>query len=207
MAQVDIENTAIVDVVHPTMSWGAVIAGWLVAVGIAFLMYVAGLAMGFSAFDANDAETTAKGIGIGTCIWLVLTWVVSLFAGGMFASWFDGRDDDTTGAMHGVTVWGLSIAASGLLLALGMGGAIGGGAGMMGAAGAMHGHATHRGARSMQDTGFLQAELMQRVRQAGRRVQPWPLPSAHRALTWARCRPCLHALILHDGWIRARPMQ
>lgn len=172
MAQVDIESTAIVDVVHPTMHWGAIIAGWLVAVGIAFMMYVAGLAMGFSAFDPHHAEATAKGIGMGTCAWLVLTWVVSLLIGGMFASWFDGRDDQTIGAMHGVTVWGLSIAASGLLLALGIGGAIGSGANLVtGAAGGMHGRVmAHPGDRGMGgDAGtLLQAQLMQQVRQTGR---------------------------------------
>lgn len=173
MAQVDVERTTIVDEVHAGMSWGAIIAGWLVAVGIAFLMYVAGLAMGFSAFDPYDADTTAKGIGTGTCAWLVVTWVVSLLIGGMFASWFDGRDDQTTGMMHGVTVWGLSIAASGLLLALGIGGAIGSGANLVsGAAGGMHGRAmaAHHGMRNAGDgddaTTLLQAQLMQRTRQA-----------------------------------------
>jgi hypothetical protein len=171
MAQVDIERTTTVDVVYPGMNWGAIIAGWLVAVGIAFLMYVAGLAMGFSAFDPYDAQATAKGIGVGTCAWLVLTWVVSLFIGSMFASWFDSREDQTTGVMHGVTVWGLSIAASGLLLALGIGGAIGSGANLVSgaAAGGMHGHAMgQHGDRGMDDAStLLQAQLMQRIRQSG----------------------------------------
>lgn len=171
MAQVDIERTAVVDVVYPGMNWGAIIAGWLVAVGIAFLMYVAGLAMGFSAFDPYDAQTTAKGIGVGTCAWLVLTWVVSLLIGSMFASWFDSRDDETTGVMHGVTVWGLSIAASGLLLALGIGGAIGSGANLVSGAtaGGMHSRVMgNHGDRGMDNAGtLLQAQLMQRIRQSG----------------------------------------
>jgi hypothetical protein len=170
MAEVDIERTTILDVTPSGMSWGAIIAGWVVAVGIAFLMYVAGLAMGFSAFDPYDADATAKGIGVGTCVWLVLTWIVSLLLGGMFASWFDGRDDETTGVMHGVTVWGLSIAASGLLLALGIGGAIGNGANLVsGAAGGMHGPAmTRHGGRGMDDSvSLLQAQLQQRIRQTG----------------------------------------
>lgn len=172
MAQVDVERTTILEGPHAGMSWGAIVAGWLVAVGIAFLMYVAGLAMGFSAFDPYDADATAKGIALGTCAWLILTWIVSLLIGGMFASWFDGRDDQTTGVMHGVTVWGLSIAASGLLLALGIGGAIGSGANLVsGATGGMHGPAMSRhGGRSAGDSyavTLLQAQLMQRTRQAG----------------------------------------
>src|ERR1700687_4555819 len=105
---------------HPTIRWGAIFGGWLVATGIASLMYVAGLALGFTAFDPYNAEATAKGIGMGTAIWVVLTWAVALFLGGMFASWFDGRADQTVGSLHGVAVWGLSIAASGLLLAVGL---------------------------------------------------------------------------------------
>lgn len=116
----------------PRMRWGAIIGGWLVATGIASMLYVAGLALGFSAFDPNNAEATAKGIGMGTAGWMILTWTVSLFLGGMFASWFDGRSDPTMGALHGVTVWGLSIAASGLVLALGLAQALQGGAALAG---------------------------------------------------------------------------
>jgi hypothetical protein len=105
---------------HPTMKFRAVIAGWLVATGVAGLLYVAGLALGFSSFDAWHAAGSAKGIGIGTAIWLVISWVAALFLGGMFASWFDGRNDDTMGALHGVTVWGLSVTTTALWVALGL---------------------------------------------------------------------------------------
>jgi hypothetical protein len=162
MAQVEIERTEIVELAQPSMNWGAIIAGWLVAVGVAFLMYVGGLAMGFSAFDPYDAEATAKGIGVGTALWMIVTWIVALLLGGMFASWFDSRDDRNMGVMHGITVWGLSVAASGLLLALGMGGAIGSGARLGVHARMAHGQQAGADARVA-----LQAQLMQRVRQAG----------------------------------------
>ena len=98
--------------VHPYASvrWSAIIGGWIVATGVATLMYVAGLAFGFSVFDPYNAAPSAKGVGIGTAIWIVLTWMVSLFLGGMFASWFDGKADQTVGTLHGVGVWGLAIA-------------------------------------------------------------------------------------------------
>lgn len=127
--QVDLET-------QPLMRWGAIFGGWLVATGIASVFYVGGLALGFSAFDPNNSDVVAKGVGTGAAVWVVLTWAVSLFLGGMFASWFDGRSDQTVGALHGVTVWGLSVTASGLLLALGMSQVFQGGAAMAGAAGA-----------------------------------------------------------------------
>jgi hypothetical protein len=129
------QGTTAVDTVatdHPRMSWGAIIAGWLVATGVAGLLYVAGLALGFAAIDMHDTDATAKGIGIGTALWFVLTWVTALLLGGMFASWFDGRADETEGSMHGVAVWGLSVTTTALWLALGFAHAMHGGAAMGG---------------------------------------------------------------------------
>jgi hypothetical protein len=121
MEHIRTASTEVIDAhSHAMLRWSAIIGGWLVATGIASLMYVAGLALGFSTFDPYSAAATAKGIGMGTAIWIVLTWAVSLFLGGMFASWFDGRADQTVGSLHGITVWGLSVAASGVLLAVGL---------------------------------------------------------------------------------------
>ena len=92
-----------------TMNWGAIFGGWLVATGIASLIYVGGLAVGFDRFDPYRAAAS------GTAIWIILTWAVSSFMGGMFASWFDGNADQTVGTLHGITVWGLSVTASGLI--------------------------------------------------------------------------------------------
>ena len=165
---------------HATMRWSAIIGGWLVATGIASLMYVAGLAIGFTAFDPYNAAATAKGIGAGTAIWMVLTWAVSLFLGGMFASWFDGRADQTVGSLHGVAVWGLSIAASGLLLAVGLtqfvqgGAAILKGGAMVGATAAGMSAPPSRGAAGPMDDAIvgLQARLTQRVAQTSARNAP-----------------------------------
>src|SRR6202165_4991149 len=167
---------------HASMRWSAIIGGWLVATGIASLMYVAALVIGFTAFDPYKAAATAKGIGTGTAIWMVLTWAVSLFLGGMSESWFDGRADQTVGSLHGVTVWGLSVAASGLLLAVGLtqfvqgGAAIVKGGAMVGAAAA--GMAApplaQRGQTGPMDDAItgLQAQLTQRVAQTSARSAP-----------------------------------
>ena len=104
----------------PPLSFRSIFAGWFIATGVAALLYLAGLALGFSSFNAWDAAGSAKGIGIGTAIWMVLTWVTALFLGGMFASWFDGRNDDTIGAVHGLTVWGVSMVATAIWVAFGL---------------------------------------------------------------------------------------
>jgi hypothetical protein len=168
MASIETASTVAVDVhTHPSLRWGAVIAGWMVAGGIALLLYIAGIALGFHMFDPYDTSGTAKGLGIGTAVWMVLTWAVSLFLGGMFASWFDGRDDQTTGCLHGVTVWGLSLAMATTLLALGLSGAaVGGGALLGGSAAGMHGSDNGHGAHAIAGSDAmvrLQAQIAQRL--------------------------------------------
>jgi hypothetical protein len=165
---------------HATLRWSAIIGGWMVATGMASLMYVAGLAIGFTAFDPYNAAATAKGIGTGTAIWMVLTWAVSLFLGGMFASWFDGRADQTVGSLHGVAVWGLSMAASGLLLAVGLtqfvqgGAAILQGGAMVGASATGVSAPPSRGVAGPMDDAIigLQARVTQRVAQTTARNAP-----------------------------------
>jgi hypothetical protein len=119
---------------RPLMTWTAIIGGWLVALGIAWLFYTMGLAVGFSAFDVSDVDAVARGVGIGTIVWIVLTWVVSLFVGGLFASWTDGRADQTVGTLHGVAVWGLAISVTVLLTALGAAGVLQGTGALLGGA-------------------------------------------------------------------------
>ncbi|MGH8213432.1 MAG: hypothetical protein ACREPP_09420, partial [Rhodanobacteraceae bacterium] len=105
---------------HPVMRWGAVWAGWLLATGIAALLYAFGLAVGFSAFDPHDPATVARGVSGGAIAWMILTWAASLWLGAMFASWFDGRNDSEMGMIRGLAVWGLSLTATTLLIASGM---------------------------------------------------------------------------------------
>lgn len=113
------------------ISWTAIFSGWLVALGFAWLFYVTGVAVGFSAFDVNASEAVAKGIGIGTTIWVILTWAVSLFLGGLFASWVDARPNPTVGALHGVAVWGLASSMTLLLAAMGFTNLLQGAAGLL----------------------------------------------------------------------------
>ncbi|MGH8170761.1 MAG: hypothetical protein ACRETJ_09520 [Steroidobacteraceae bacterium] len=105
---------------HPAMRWGAIWAGWLVASGTALLLYAFGLAIGFSAVNPRDAATVTHGLSAGAFVWMILTWAAALWTGGMFASWFDGRNDTEMGVVRGLTVWGLSMAATGLTIGSGL---------------------------------------------------------------------------------------
>lgn len=105
---------------HPLMRWHGVWAGWLLATGVAAMLYAFGLAVGLSSFNFNDPAAITRGISTGTVVWMLLTWVASLWLGGMFASWFDGRNDTEMGVIRGLAVWGLSMSTTSVLIATGM---------------------------------------------------------------------------------------
>jgi hypothetical protein len=163
---------------HPLMTWLSIFGGWLVALGIAWLFYVLGLAVGFSAFDVRDAETAAKGVGLGTTLWVVLTWAISLFLGGMFASWVDGRPDQNIGALHGVAVWGLAMSVTVLLAAVGFNNLLQGGASLLRGAATVSATSTAAGGSNRGQvpgtdtplghaTGTLGAQIKRAVAQSG----------------------------------------
>ena len=160
----------------PPLSFKSIFAGWFIATGIAALLYLAGLALGFSSFNSWDAADSAKGIGIGTAIWMVLTWVTALFLGGMFASWFDGRNDDTIGAVHGLTVWGVSMVATAIWVAFGLSQAV-----------TTHGaiaslHAVHSGTGTTSAPGVpaavmvLDANIAHLITTDGKKDRRWSAP-------------------------------
>lgn len=89
------------------MSWGAIIGGAIVALGLWTLLYTFGLAVGLSSVDPNNPGSV-KASGIFTGIWGLLSPLVALFVGGMVASRGAGIVTRLGGAMHGLVMWGLT---------------------------------------------------------------------------------------------------
>ena len=115
---------------HP-LNWSAVWGGWVVATGMAWLLYVLGLAVGYSGVDASLADTAAKPWGAGMRTWLVLTWAVSLFMGSLFTSWIEGKAQPTFGLLNGIAVWGLTTTIGAILLTLGFANILQGGVSLL----------------------------------------------------------------------------
>lgn len=114
-----IETTEEIVVHHTHISWGAIFAGWLLASAIAMLLYFLGSAIGVTAINVSEGEAINKGLAVGTVAWIFTSWIVSLFLGGLFASWLHGESDTKIGTVEGMTVWGL---ASILTVVLGISG-------------------------------------------------------------------------------------
>lgn len=87
------------------ISWGAIIAGVIVAIMIQFLFTLLGLGIGIGTIDPMEESQPFQGLGTGTLIWWIITVLISLFAG----AWVAGRQcnlpEKMDRVLHGVLMW------------------------------------------------------------------------------------------------------
>ena len=108
----------------PRTSWGAIIAGAVVALTIGLMLSTLGVAVGATAVDAVGRDTpSASTFGIGAGIWLVVSNLIGLAAGGYVAARLSGTADGTDATLHGLGVWATAFLVSAVLLGNVIGGA------------------------------------------------------------------------------------
>jgi hypothetical protein len=99
------------------ISWGAVIAGAIVAAATSLLLSLLGAAFGGG--SVGDLQAAARGeanaAGTGIAIWAIIDLFLSMLFGGYVASRLSGTHSHLDGELHGVTMWALAT----LLAALG----------------------------------------------------------------------------------------
>jgi hypothetical protein len=93
--------------VQSRVSWGAVMAGAVVALAIYLVMTLLGAAIGLSTADVNFAT---DGLSTGAGIWAVLTTIIALFAGGWVASQSVVGETKGEAVVHSVIMWGVVMA-------------------------------------------------------------------------------------------------
>jgi hypothetical protein len=89
------------------VSWGAILAGFVAALSIVFLLNLLGVGIGFASINPLEESQPLEGLGVGTIIWWVLSNLIALFVGGMLAGRLAGLPDKIDGAIHGALSWGL----------------------------------------------------------------------------------------------------
>jgi hypothetical protein len=106
------------------ISWGAVIAGAIVAAATSLLLSLLGAA--FGAGSVGDLQAAARGeanaAGVGVAIWVIIDLFLSMAFGGYVASRLSGTHSHLDGELHGITMWALAT----LLGVLGFAGALAG---------------------------------------------------------------------------------
>jgi len=99
------------------ISWGAVIAGAVVALTIGLMLNALGAGVGATTVDAAaHGSPSASSFGIGAAIWLLVSNLLGLAAGGYVAARLSGTADNTDGTLHGLAVWGTTFLISAVLL-------------------------------------------------------------------------------------------
>ncbi len=106
-------------------SWGAIFAGVFVALGTQLLLVMLGLAIGLGAIDPQS-QNPFSGIGMGSVIWLFLSAIVSLFAGGYVAGRLAAVASRGDGGLNGAVVWALILVLSVFITGQGLAGIVGG---------------------------------------------------------------------------------
>lgn len=90
------------------VSWGAILAGLIIAIALQILLGLLGIGLGLSILDPTDPMGGIRGWGISTGIYVVLMQILSLFAGGYVASRLAPARTDQTAIFHGLTIWALA---------------------------------------------------------------------------------------------------
>jgi hypothetical protein len=115
------------------ISWGAVLAGSVLALAADIVFSLLGVAVGVSAINpADDEETPDVGsLSMGGGIWIISSGILALAMGGWVAGRLAGLPAETDGMLHGVLVWAVTTIVSMFVLSTFAGRIIGGAAGLL----------------------------------------------------------------------------
>ena len=109
------------------ISWGAVLAGVVVALVTQIVLNMLGIGIGAATLDpAAGDNPSATSFSIGAGIWFALSGILAALAGGYAAGRLAGAPQDSTAGWHGLTTWALTTLVIFYLLSSAVGGILGG---------------------------------------------------------------------------------
>lgn len=108
------------------VSWGAVVAGTVVAIMVMMLINLLMMGIGLQAIDPAAGGQPLAGLATGAVIGVIVSNLIALFLGGWVAGRAAGPTRGFDGALHGLLVWGLLTLLSFWVLSSAAGRVIGG---------------------------------------------------------------------------------
>lgn len=87
------------------ISWGAILAGTMVALGIYFLLSTLAAAIGLSINDRLDPTK----LETGAIVWAIVTTASALFFGGVVTSLFTAGENKGEAMLYGVIMWAVMV--------------------------------------------------------------------------------------------------
>ena len=161
------------------VSWGAIIAGVVIALVTQLLLNLLGIGIGLTTLDPYNAgnNPSASGASLTTAGWIAITGLIASFLGGAVAGRLCGTSRDRTGAMHGLVTWGAATLVLFFLLSTAVGNLAGGAfsavgsvargiGGAVGGAGQAIAQAVPGAAQALDPAGTLTQDLKNQVQGA-----------------------------------------
>jgi hypothetical protein len=97
-------------------SWGAIFVGVVIALAVNLTLQMLGLALGSLAINPTTEVNPFEGLASGAAIWIAASMLIALFSGGYAAGRLAGYQQDATGILHGLAVWGVMTLVTWLML-------------------------------------------------------------------------------------------
>lgn len=109
------------------ISWGAVLAGVVVALVTQLILNMIGIGVGAATLDPGSGDNPqASTFSLGAAIWFGVASILAALIGGYVASRLSGRPKESTGGWHGLTAWAVTTLVIFYLLTTTIGSIIGG---------------------------------------------------------------------------------
>lgn len=109
------------------VSWGAVLAGVVVALVAQLILNLIGIGIGAGSFEPTSSATpSASTFSIAAGIWWALSGILAALAGGYTAGRLSGQPSETAGSWHGLTAWAVTTLLVFYLLSTSVGAIVGG---------------------------------------------------------------------------------
>ena len=90
------------------VAWGAIFAGAVIAVALMILFATLGVGIGAGVIDPGSGGMPGSGLGIGSVVYLIVTQLIALGAGGYVAALLSNMPGPITSALHGAAVWAIA---------------------------------------------------------------------------------------------------
>ena len=116
---------------HHHVSWGAILAGVVVALSMQLLLNLLGIGIGASTITPTEGNTPGAGLAVGAGIWFAVSALISLWSGGWAAGRLAGMVAPSNGMLHGFATWSLTTLLTFYLLTSTIGGILGGAASLL----------------------------------------------------------------------------
>jgi hypothetical protein len=109
------------------ISWGAVLAGVVVALVTQLILNMLGIGIGAATLEPITGDSpSASSFSIGAGLWFSISGILAALAGGYAAGRLAGKPKESTAGWHGLTTWALTTLVIFYLLTSAVGGILGG---------------------------------------------------------------------------------